>query len=209
MEGTAYPPPPLFQVFVKPAGARCNLRCRYCYYLEKVDLYPGKFRFTLGGGQTRRAVEGTVVNQSYEQRLYAGRVGYGNRQGTHVDLIVLKIHDDPNSISGEDATDLPYVNPDTLENPLDTLWIEPPYNPYAVTPQENLVAGLAARIQMWQNRITLDLEASGSAFTKDLNSEQITLDSLETSAFFRNLLDGIYTPRRSSSVDYAMNTMCC
>lgn len=24
-----------FQIFVKPAGARCNLACRYCYYLEK------------------------------------------------------------------------------------------------------------------------------------------------------------------------------
>jgi len=24
-----------FQVFVKPVGARCNLRCRYCYYLDK------------------------------------------------------------------------------------------------------------------------------------------------------------------------------
>ena len=29
-----------FQVFVKPAGALCNLDCRYCYYLEKRDLYP-------------------------------------------------------------------------------------------------------------------------------------------------------------------------
>jgi uncharacterized protein len=28
-----------FQIFVKPAGARCNLRCRYCYYLEKKALY--------------------------------------------------------------------------------------------------------------------------------------------------------------------------
>ena len=24
-----------FQVFVKPVGARCNLQCRYCYYLDK------------------------------------------------------------------------------------------------------------------------------------------------------------------------------
>jgi uncharacterized protein len=28
-----------FQVFVKPVGAECNLRCRYCYYLDKADLY--------------------------------------------------------------------------------------------------------------------------------------------------------------------------
>ncbi len=29
-----------FQIFVKPAGAVCNLACHYCYYLEKNDLYP-------------------------------------------------------------------------------------------------------------------------------------------------------------------------
>jgi uncharacterized protein len=29
-----------FQVFAKPAGARCNLDCRYCYYLHKELLYP-------------------------------------------------------------------------------------------------------------------------------------------------------------------------
>jgi uncharacterized protein len=30
-----------FQVFAKPAGALCNLDCRYCYYLKKRALYPG------------------------------------------------------------------------------------------------------------------------------------------------------------------------
>jgi uncharacterized protein len=29
-----------FQIFVKPAGALCNLDCAYCYYLDKADLYP-------------------------------------------------------------------------------------------------------------------------------------------------------------------------
>jgi len=33
--------PDNFQIFVKPAGAACNLRCTYCYYLEKKDLYKG------------------------------------------------------------------------------------------------------------------------------------------------------------------------
>ena len=28
-----------FQVFIKPVGARCNLRCGYCYYLKKGDIY--------------------------------------------------------------------------------------------------------------------------------------------------------------------------
>ena len=30
---------PLY-VMVKPVGAACNLRCKYCYYLEKSKLYP-------------------------------------------------------------------------------------------------------------------------------------------------------------------------
>ena len=29
-----------FQVFVKPAGALCNLECSYCYYLKKQHLFP-------------------------------------------------------------------------------------------------------------------------------------------------------------------------
>lgn len=26
-------------VMLKPAGSLCNLRCKYCYYLEKSKLY--------------------------------------------------------------------------------------------------------------------------------------------------------------------------
>ncbi len=29
-----------FQIFVKPGGASCNLKCDYCYYLDKAALYP-------------------------------------------------------------------------------------------------------------------------------------------------------------------------
>ncbi len=32
---------PLY-VMLKPAGARCNMACRYCYYLEKEQLYPDR-----------------------------------------------------------------------------------------------------------------------------------------------------------------------
>ena len=32
---------PAFHVMAKPTGARCNLRCDYCFFLEKEQLYPG------------------------------------------------------------------------------------------------------------------------------------------------------------------------
>lgn len=35
------PAAPAFHVMAKPAGARCNLRCDYCFFLEKSALYPG------------------------------------------------------------------------------------------------------------------------------------------------------------------------
>jgi uncharacterized protein len=44
-ESQAKPPPrslPGLHVLAKPAGALCNLACKYCFYLEKKDLYDGK-----------------------------------------------------------------------------------------------------------------------------------------------------------------------
>jgi uncharacterized protein len=36
-----------FQVFAKPTGPICNMRCRYCYYLEKEGLYPAGESFRM------------------------------------------------------------------------------------------------------------------------------------------------------------------
>src|ERR1700742_5208924 len=39
---TLTPPRRGFHVLTKPTGAICNLDCKYCFYLEKEKLYPGK-----------------------------------------------------------------------------------------------------------------------------------------------------------------------
>lgn len=46
-----------FQIFVKPAGASCNLACSYCYYLEKEELYPG----SAGGSMSYEILEKYIV----------------------------------------------------------------------------------------------------------------------------------------------------
>ena len=33
--------PAAFNIMLKPAGSLCNLDCRYCYYLDKADIYGG------------------------------------------------------------------------------------------------------------------------------------------------------------------------
>jgi len=39
--------PVAFHVMTKPVGPVCNLDCRYCFYLEKRDLYPGNRRWRM------------------------------------------------------------------------------------------------------------------------------------------------------------------
>jgi len=41
--------PPAFHVMIKPTGAVCNLKCRYCFYRSKESLYPGS-RFRMSNG---------------------------------------------------------------------------------------------------------------------------------------------------------------
>ncbi len=36
-----------FHLLIKPIGAKCNLRCDYCYYLEKDKLYPNQHSFRM------------------------------------------------------------------------------------------------------------------------------------------------------------------
>lgn len=34
--------PMAFNIMIKPAGSLCNLDCKYCYYLDKAEIYGGK-----------------------------------------------------------------------------------------------------------------------------------------------------------------------
>ncbi len=172
----------------------------------EIDLFPKKLRFTVGGGQTKRAVDGNVVVQSYAQHMMAGRLGYGKEQGSYFDLIFVKVKDDLGSLTKRDSIEYNYVIVDTLETELDTLWVEPPYNPYTVTPQENVIAGIATRLGLFEDKVNLLIEASGSGYTKNLNNAPVSPDSVDMPDIFRGVVDRIYSPRRSSNVDFAVNS---
>ena len=57
---------PLY-VMLKPAGAHCNLACKYCYYLEKNKLYPTAQRHLMNDEMleqfTREYIEAQTMNQ--------------------------------------------------------------------------------------------------------------------------------------------------
>jgi hypothetical protein len=168
----------------------------------EIDLFPGRFRFAVGGGQTKRAVDGNVINQNYAQYLYASRIGYGKTNASFLDLIFVKVKDDVSSLSKNEKWEPPRVLPDTLNTELDTLWVEPPYNPYAVTPQENLVMGFSGRLQLLDRRVVLKMEGSGSAYTKNLETDKVDIDSVDMPGLLRAPLKRIFTPRRSSNMDF-------
>ena len=75
-----------FQVFVKPVGPVCNLRCSYCYYLGKKDHYPGTSKFIMADDvlekfiiQNIEASTGSFINFSWHggEPLLAGIEFFG------------------------------------------------------------------------------------------------------------------------------------
>lgn len=50
-----------FSIMTKPIGPRCNIDCKYCYYLEKEKLYPGEKKFRMSDAVLERYIEQTIA----------------------------------------------------------------------------------------------------------------------------------------------------
>jgi hypothetical protein len=156
-----------------------------------VIINPGLFRFSALGGQARRAVTGGAESGSYKRYLLGASIGIGDEYASFVDLQVLRVRDDPASLA----------DPNPLVSAFETdsnRVIQS--NPYATTPQENLVAGIRSRVVMFQRAVTWNIEANGSAYTRDMRLQEDTTDSVPQ--FVRDL----YKPRLSSNADFMVAT---
>lgn len=65
---------PLY-VMLKPIGAVCNLRCKYCYYLEKKDLYPDANNYIMSDEILERFIEQYLNSQTMGQVLFTWHGG--------------------------------------------------------------------------------------------------------------------------------------
>jgi len=63
MKRTADPEIRPFSLLVKPAGADCNLRCSYCFYLEKGSLYPDSVIHRMGDEVLERLVSSYMATE--------------------------------------------------------------------------------------------------------------------------------------------------
>lgn len=64
-----------FYVMAKPAGARCNLRCTYCYYLEKSSLYPAAPAQTMSDELLERFIRDYIAAQASDAVSFAWHGG--------------------------------------------------------------------------------------------------------------------------------------
>ena len=65
---------PLY-VMLKPVGAHCNLRCSYCYYLEKAHLYQGQPKQVISEELLERFIEEYIGAQTMSEVLFTWHGG--------------------------------------------------------------------------------------------------------------------------------------
>ncbi len=65
---------PLY-VMLKPIGAICNLKCKYCYYLEKQDLYPQAKNFFMKDELLEMFIEQYINSQTTPEILFTWHGG--------------------------------------------------------------------------------------------------------------------------------------
>ena len=64
-----------FQVFIKPIGARCNLKCSYCYYLDKSDIYGSDVKFVMNDETLENCIKQHFLASSGDTVLFTWHGG--------------------------------------------------------------------------------------------------------------------------------------
>ncbi len=143
-----------------------------------VELKPGKFRFSAMYGRLRNAAEvdttRSFVQPAFKRIGYGTKVGYGTDK-TYVDFILFRGKDDVNSLQNEGETN--------------------------ITPSENMVLGLSSQITLF-NDLRFNFDLAGSAFTRNLNSVEVLIDSLDNN-IGQYVPEGVFTTKASTRANMA------
>jgi uncharacterized protein len=66
---------PSFHIMAKPIGPICNLDCKYCFYLEKENLYPGARQWEMPPQVLERYIQQYIAAQSTDEVHFAWQGG--------------------------------------------------------------------------------------------------------------------------------------
>ena len=64
-----------FHVVAKPNGPRCNLKCKYCYYLEKEKLFPANESFRMSDEVLENYVRQFISDQNVPEVCFVWQGG--------------------------------------------------------------------------------------------------------------------------------------
>ena len=64
-----------FQIMTKPIGPICNLDCKYCFYLEKENLYPNTKRWEMPPDVLERYIQQYIAAQPVDEVHFAWQGG--------------------------------------------------------------------------------------------------------------------------------------
>lgn len=144
------------------------------------ELQQKKLRLGFVYGKFNRAIEYNLAQPDiipyFKRTGFAARAGFGTKV-SFLDLIVMKVADDVNSIN--------------------TLPEE-----QAVSPAENLVVGLSSRIRI-KKKFTFEMDGSTSVFTRDTRAEAI---SDFVSIPYYDVIKKVFVPRISTQLSTAFQT---
>jgi hypothetical protein len=146
-----------------------------------IEWNPGKFYIAAAGGTTQRAIrlpgirDSIIAGESFERSLYAGRIGFGRKEGSH--FIITLLH------ASDDAATLPF----------DSLSLGGP-----ITPVRNYVLGIDINVPLVEDMLAVDVEAAGSLLTADQRAAEF--DENDVPEFIADMVD----PNLSSFADYAI-----
>ncbi|MBI4535183.1 MAG: hypothetical protein HY708_02820 [Ignavibacteriae bacterium] len=123
-----------------------------------VELNPGLFYVAFAGMQNQRPIE----NSSYRRSLYAGRLGLGQKEDSHIYFTGMYVKDDVGSIG-----------------------VDPANN--TLTPQANHVFGTEAKLILMDDKLTLEGEGAVAVLTRDTRDPE--LESKSIPGFIKKLVD--------------------
>jgi hypothetical protein len=161
------------------------------------DFHPGGLMLGAFGGQAASAVAEGATTGAYRRTIAGGHLGYGRQAfglpSTFVELTAMRVWDDPNSLQAVDTT-LPPNAP--------VAGGTVPVNPYAVTPQQNLVASAASGLTFLKGLLAWRGELAGAIHTRDVRAPKLA----NAQADVPGLLRGLITPRIGTHADYALSS---
>ncbi|TAE30877.1 MAG: hypothetical protein EAZ91_09355 [Cytophagales bacterium] len=146
-----------------------------------IELNPGVLRVGAVVGKFNRAVNANFADPdrvaTFGRSGYSAKVGLGN-QRSYLDLIVLRVADDAQSIRVDSLPQL--------------------------APAENVVLGLSGRFQ-FSKKLSVEIDAAASAYTHDSRTDTVaTLTSHDERFRYLGQLKNLFTARESTQIYTAL-----